>query len=174
MRFQKYKFRRYSSKFPTLFKRERSKLRKILPKDAIIEHCGSSAVPGLGGKGMIDIFISVKKKDGLVVKKKLQKAKYIFIGGGGPSRDYFEKHYTYAGKHRSVHLHIVPHKNPQFKRAVAFVCYLKSHPKEKEKYAELKKKAVKHAKGEAKKYREYKHKFLQELGKKALGKFREK
>ena len=36
-------------------------LAAVQPKDAVIEHGGSSAIPGLGGKGIIDIFISVKK-----------------------------------------------------------------------------------------------------------------
>lgn len=58
---RKYVFRRYNSKYELLFNKEKAKLKKILPK-AKIEHVGSTAVKGLGGKGIIDISIIVPKK----------------------------------------------------------------------------------------------------------------
>lgn len=53
MTYQKYKFRKYDPKYPLLYKRERMKLRRILGKSPKIEHVGSTAVPGLGGKGLL-------------------------------------------------------------------------------------------------------------------------
>ncbi len=44
---EKYKFRNYNKKFPLLYRREKYKIEKILPKDAHIEHIGSTSVVGL-------------------------------------------------------------------------------------------------------------------------------
>ncbi|MEA3329527.1 MAG: GrpB family protein [Nanoarchaeota archaeon] len=70
MTFQKYKYRKYDKKYPELFRREKSKLRKILGKKPEITHVGSTAIPGLGGKGVIDILISVSKKQIIKTKDK--------------------------------------------------------------------------------------------------------
>ena len=165
---EKYKFKKYSKKYPLLFQKEKTKLKKILPKDAIIEHCGSSAVPGLGGKGMIDIFISVKKSEILHTKRNLRKNKYLYKPNNAKEREYFEKEYKYAKKQRKVHLHLTSHNNFEIKRAIAFRDYLTKNPKAKKEYTEIKKKASRYARGKGKKYREYKNKTLQKLGKEAL------
>ena len=170
--FKKYTFRKYSENFPLLFRKEKNKLRKILTKDARIEHGGSSAIKGLGGKGIIDIFISVKKKDIKKNRNNLQKAGYVFKpSGGSKEREYFEREYLYRGNARRVHLHLTFHNSFEMRRAVAFVKYLQSHPDKVKEYAKIKKDAVKYAKGEGKKYREYKKKFLEKLGEEALKEF---
>lgn len=57
----KYKFVKYEKIYPELFRNEKAKLIKVLPKNISIEHVGSTAVPGLGGKGIIDIIIKTPK-----------------------------------------------------------------------------------------------------------------
>ena len=51
----KYIFRPYNPIFPELFKNEKERMEKILGDNLKIEHIGSTAVMGLGGKGVIDI-----------------------------------------------------------------------------------------------------------------------
>ncbi len=46
--------------------------------------------------------------------------------------------------------------------------YLRNHNKERKEYARIKKEAVKHAKGEGKKYRRYKESFLEKVLRLAL------
>ena len=53
---KRYVFRGYSKRFLVLFAYEKKKLRQILPS-ALIEHFGSSAVPNLGGKGIVDVMV---------------------------------------------------------------------------------------------------------------------
>lgn len=48
-------------KFIELFASEKTRLAKILGPVVQIEHVGSTAVPGLGGKGIIDIAVGVEK-----------------------------------------------------------------------------------------------------------------
>ena len=52
----------YDIKYPKLFENEKQRISKVLG-NVIIEHFGSTAVPNLGGKGYIDIYVVVNKKD---------------------------------------------------------------------------------------------------------------
>jgi GrpB-like predicted nucleotidyltransferase (UPF0157 family) len=49
----------YSAAWPERFASERDRLLPVLLADAIIEHVGSTAVPGLGGKDIVDIMIGL-------------------------------------------------------------------------------------------------------------------
>ena len=50
---KKYVFKPYNPKFPVLFEQEKQRIASHLKEKAPIEHVGSTAVPGLGGKGII-------------------------------------------------------------------------------------------------------------------------
>ncbi|MBN2539084.1 MAG: GrpB family protein, partial [Deltaproteobacteria bacterium] len=56
----------YNPLWPELFEKERRQLRSCLPADLIqrIEHFGSTAVPGLPAKPIIDILVEVTSLDG--------------------------------------------------------------------------------------------------------------
>lgn len=55
----------YNEQWPSLFEREVRFLREQLPKDLIgrVEHFGSTAVPGLSAKPIIDILVEVTSLD---------------------------------------------------------------------------------------------------------------
>ena len=102
----KYVFRKYSNKYPSLFKREKSRLKEITPK-ARIEHVGSSAVPGLGGKGIIDVIISVPKNEIRASIKKLEAGGYEYRPlAGEEGREFFRRIIRYGGRERRVHIHL--------------------------------------------------------------------
>lgn len=168
---KKYIFRRYEKKSPILFNQEKRRLERILPKDARIQHIGSTSVQGLGGKGIIDVMISVKKKDIKKTINNLEKNNYIHKPNKSKEREYFEK---YKNKLNRFHIHLTYHDSFEFNRAVAFTHYLKNHPEAVKEYVKIKKEAVKYAKGEGKKYREYKSKTLKKLGRLALKEFNSK
>ncbi|MFH1840090.1 MAG: GrpB family protein [Nanoarchaeota archaeon] len=159
---EKYVFKKYSSRFPKLFTREKTKLKKFLPKNAKIKHIGSTAVPGLGGKGIIDVFISVNKKEIKKTKENLGKHGYkLKPTGGSKQRKFFEKDYTYNKKTRRVHIHLTFHDSQEFKKAINFVKYLRNNPKITKEYAKIKKQGARLAKGNAKTYQKHKKKFLE-------------
>jgi len=168
----KLKLIKYSEKFPVLFKREKAKLEKILTKDAIIEHTGSSAVPGLIGKGNIDISVSVNKKSLMKNAANLKKAGYAL-----KSKAFNMKSIMFFGickedgKTREVHIHLTHSDNPEMRKAVALVKYMKAHPGSAKEYAAIKNMALRHSKGKRKEYQDYKRKFLTDLGEKALEKY---
>lgn len=164
----KYSFRKYLKKYPKLYQLERKRIRKILPA-AQIAHCGSTAVPGLGGKGIVDIIIAVPKKYRLSARNKLEKAGYAFKESGGDAERFFlRRDYKYNRKIRRVHLHLTWLNSPAWEKTLAVVWYLKKNPAIAEDYAKLKKKAVQFAKSDGEKYREYKNNYLKNLAKRAL------
>ena len=166
---QKYIFQPYSKRFQQLFKREKEKLKKLLPPNTKIEHIGSTAVPNLGGKGIIDIIISYKNKEIKKIKNTLIREGYEFKPkAGDKQRLFFQKDYKYRNNIRRVHLHLTTHNSLVWKRCTAVKEYLKKYLKEAKGYEEIKKKAVKICEGEGKIYRSYKKDFLNELTKKAL------
>lgn len=73
---KKYVFRPYSPLFLELFLKEKSRIASNIP--AWIEQIGSTAVPGLGGKGVIDIGISVDQKNMDAISIQLQSIGYEF------------------------------------------------------------------------------------------------
>ena len=61
MKDNKYFYQPYNDNFRQLYREEELKLRNILGNNIIIEHCGSTAIPGLGGQGIIDILLGSKE-----------------------------------------------------------------------------------------------------------------
>lgn len=51
------KILRYNPKYPKIFQQNKKELIKVLGDNVEIHHIGSTAVSGLGGKGIIDMGI---------------------------------------------------------------------------------------------------------------------
>lgn len=142
---EKYIFRPYNPIFPKLFIKEKQRLRKVLGNSAIIEHIGSTAVPGLGGKGVIDILIATNKNKWKDVSKKLEKLGYEY-----KKKDKIqEKERLFFMAYlpdkqldtRIYHIHLTYQGSQKSKYDIGFRDYLKSHPKEREEYSQIKKRA---------------------------------
>ncbi len=165
---KKYSFNKHSEKYKQLFNKERAKLKEIFPR-AEIEHVGSSSINGLGGKGIIDIAISVPKNQIQKAIKKLERNGYDFRPtGGDKERSFFQKIIIYEGNERRVHIQLTHSDSKTWKSMLAVRDYLRKNPKAIKEYERVKKEAIKHAKGKGKKYREYKKSFLQKIEKLAL------
>jgi len=161
---KKYVFREYSNKYPQLFNKEKQKLRKIIPKNARIEHVGSSAIPGVGGKGIIDILIAVKKEQLKKVRGILLNNNYLLMHNA-PSRISFQKDYGIWFLKRRVHIHLTTPRSKTWNEHTIFKKNLLNNKKIREEYIKLKKKAVEKAKGTGKIYKAYKNKFIKKYSK---------
>lgn len=157
----KYKFRDYNKNYPVLFEKEKARLKKIV-MNAKIEHVGSTAVKGLGGKGIIDVLICVPKNKMLSVKEKLIKMGYKFsLTGGDKDRLFFYKDYGFFNKRR-LHLHLTYLDSRTSKVLIKFRDKLNNNLKLREEYALIKKKAVLLNKKE-KEYRDFKKEFIEKV-----------
>ena len=141
----KYIFRPYNPIFPELFKNEKERMEKILGDNLQIEHIGSTAVLGLGGKGVIDILISIHKNQWPGTAAKLKSLGYeyrkkdeerekekLFFMADLPDNEFGTRLY---------HVHLTYPESYELKKSLGFRNFLRTHPKEREEYAEIKRRA---------------------------------
>jgi GrpB-like predicted nucleotidyltransferase (UPF0157 family) len=131
----------YDPAWPQLFCAESQKLARAAGRENVagIEHIGSTAVPGLSAKPVVDILMMVKKNTDLrALRQNLEKAGYAF--SAQPDRPaphmMFMKGYGPAGyTGQAYHLHI---RYPGRQDETVFRDRLRAHPKEAAAYARLK------------------------------------
>ena len=103
-----------------------------------IEHVGSTSVPGLSAKPVIDIDVVIR--DGSLLDSAvlvLGKIGYRHEGDLGiPGREAFK----YEGKEhlQKHHLYVCPQDSAELKRHIAFRDYLRSHPEAVRAYSRIK------------------------------------
>ena len=141
---KKYVFKPYSKIFPKLFQKEKERISRNLKEVQAIEHVGSTAIPGLGGKGIIDIAIAVDKAGMEEAKSRLQELGYEFRPSfSTPDRFYFIIYLPDPEEEsRRYHIHLTYPENGKWKELIGFRDYLRHHPEELQEYAELKKQAA--------------------------------
>lgn len=162
---KKYVYKPYEQTYPEMFRREKNRLDKLLPNNYVIEHIGSTAVPGLGGKGIIDIYITVSQDQLSQVKQELESVGYIHIPEVGEGeRLYFRIDLPdKLEKIRRYHVHISEHGNKDFLQAVAFRNYLRENKDAKVEYIAIKQQAVKEAAGDKEIYMRIKKPFIRKV-----------
>lgn len=161
----KYVFKDYHNRFPELFQNEKRRIATCTNIPLIIEHIGSTAIPGLGGKGIIDIAIAVDKADLETVAKQLQSIGYAFRPTfSTPDRYYFINFLADPiDKSRRYHIHLTYPENVEWKDFLGFRDYLINHPKALQEYAKIKRKAVLKADQDGEKYRKLKEPIFKKI-----------
>ncbi|WLR56461.1 GrpB family protein [Mesobacillus subterraneus] len=159
----------YNHEWKTLFGKEKQLLESIfLPAEVEIYHIGSTSVPGLSAKPIIDIMLAA---DSLEQVEKatpaIEGAGYEAKGENGiPRRRYFQKHDENGV--RKVHLHSFEKGSHQLHRHLVFRDYLRAHPREARKYAEVKEKAAQKYEYDIESYISEKSPIVKELENKAM------
>jgi len=167
-RVEKYVFRKYDPRYETFFEMEKARLAGIL-RGAVIEHVGSTAVPGLGGKGILDIAVAVPRKGLQSAARLLREGGYEFRAKAStPERLFFRRDYMEGQKVRRVHIHLMRLGSRDLKEHIAFRDFLMDHPDSARQYAEIKKEAAKVSRGDGDLYNSYKKRFIEEATELAL------
>ena len=121
-----------------MFEQEAAAIKEILGENCIaIHHIGSTAVPGLAAKPIIDIMPVVKSlKNVDKVSKRFENIGYEYMGEFGiKGRRYLRK----GGDERTHQIHIFAQgDNVNINRHLAFRDYLRTHEDARNAYAELK------------------------------------
>ena len=165
----KYHFRKYNPKFKKFFTEESNKIKNILGNNSQIEHIGSTAIPNLGGKGIIDILIGVGDREMESTKLKLMEVGYEFREvASTKERLFFRIDYPYKKSLHRIHIHLTRFDNRDWREIIYFRDYLLKNPWAVEEYIKIKKEGVKKAMGDGAIYREYKRKFIEKIYKLAL------
>jgi len=162
---KKYVFKPYNKKFPSLFEKEKERILHGIGKNVIVEHVGSTAVPGLGGKGIIDIAIGAPIEEFDETTKNLQDLGYEFRPHfSTPDRLYFITYLADGDEGtRRYHIHLMSPECREWKEMLYFRDYLKAHPEEAKLYADLKKNASEEVNEEGEKYRALKAPFFKKI-----------
>jgi len=136
----------YDPAWPDLFEREAARLRALLPADLMgpIEHIGSTAVPGLAAKPVIDMLAGLSSFD--EAERRIRPAleddgyTHIWRADEPPGHMMFVKGYGpdgYLPGVRIFHLHAAPAGHPIWERLL-FRDHLRSHPEAAAAYEALK------------------------------------
>lgn len=155
---QKYVYKPYSKIFPELFQKEKARIAQSLKNAFAIEHVGSTAIPGLGGKGIIDIAIAVSKEEMEHSSKILQKLGFQFRPSfSTPERLYFVGYLCDPEEDsRRYHIHLTYPSSKEWKELIGFRDYLLHHPEAVAEYANIKKHAAEIANQDGQQYRKMK------------------
>lgn len=128
----------YDPEWPRQFESERVRLQQMLGDVAVrIEHNGSTAVPGLAAKPIIDIQISVATLQPMsAYAEALARAGYTHVAHEDDAfAPFFHRPADWPHTH---HVHVVEAGSTEERKTLAFRDYLRSHPAAAGEYAALK------------------------------------
>ena len=148
------------------FQMEAKRLKSAMPETVKIHHIGSTSVPGLAAKPIIDMIMEVEnieRVDGW--NERFIELGYIVKGENGISRRRYFIHGT--EEKRSYHLHVFEKGNPEIVRHLAFRDYMMAHCEEAEAYATLKRELAEKYTYDGTLYTEGKNEFVRNVDEKA-------
>lgn len=153
----------YDPAWPGLFERERSALERVLGESVTggIHHVGSTSVPGLEAKPIIDILVGVADLErARAYIAPLAELEYMYSPYRPDEMLWFCKP---DPAHRTHHLHLVPTESPRFRSEIAFRDYLRRHPEVADDYASLKRRLSVEFRRDREAYTEAKAEFIGEI-----------
>lgn len=130
----------YQSGWKELFKREADLLRSALGEKALrIEHIGSTAIPGMVSKPILDIMVAVVSlKEATKLIPVVEALGYEYKPHDTiPERVYFAK--EHPPENRTHHLNLTQQESRFWKNQIAFRDYLRGHDQIAAEYGDLKK-----------------------------------
>jgi len=128
----------YDPAWPDAFEAERNRLQTALGALAVrIDHHGSTAVPGLAAKPIIDIQISVERLQPIgAYAAPLERLGYVHVAHPDDDRcPFFHRPADWPHTH---HVHLVEAGGEEERRTLAFRDYLRAHAPAAREYERLK------------------------------------
>jgi GrpB-like predicted nucleotidyltransferase (UPF0157 family) len=163
----------YDPLWPSLFDEEAKRLRATLDPSLIVglEHFGSTAVPGLPAKPIIDILIAVRSlTDAQAIFVEALRTLDCVYWADDPKKDrmFFVKGMPPFGARRSHHVHVTEPHGEMWQR-LAFRDYLRIHPEEAAAYARLKRRLAVEHRTDREAYTDAKSAYVETIMRKAIG-----
>ena len=126
----------YDPKWPELFEREAKRIYSILGDKVLqLEHVGSTSVPGLCAKPIIDMLLVVKDyTDESAYVPDLENSGYVLRIR---ETDWYE-HRLFKGPDTDINLHVFSRGCPEIERMLRFRDWLKNNRDDRDKYARVK------------------------------------
>ena len=152
------------------FERESQEIANALGDNNVvaIHHIGSTAIPGIYAKPIIDFLVAVRaiaqvdEQSGAMTQ-----LGYEVMGEFGiPGRRYFRR--DNAAGIRTHHVHMFEEGSAQIERHLAFRDYMRTHPNEAQAYSDLKQQLAKAHPTDIEAYMDVKDGFIQAIDAKAV------
>lgn len=150
----------YHKQWAAEFEKEKQRLLNKLGDLVVdVQHIGSTSVPGLIAKPILDMSVGVKRfKDARKLEKSLRELGYSF--------DRTFQHQLFFAKgpdaNRTHYLHVMRHKGAKWNNDALFRNYLVKHPHLIKEYAKLKTHLAKQYVQERQKYSDGKNAFIKD------------
>lgn len=154
----------YNEKWPEEFQKEAKILKHILADRAVaIEHIGSTAIPGIKAKPVIDVAVGLRSMEGIEsIIDILDKNQYYYRPKFGNK----ETHVVFAkgdDVSRTHYIHIMRFNGQPWKEKIFFRDYMRSNSQAAQQYEALKLKAANANPLDRKAYTSEKDEFLQTI-----------
>jgi GrpB-like predicted nucleotidyltransferase (UPF0157 family) len=159
--------RRYDPAWPSLFAVARDAIASALDNDILaIEHIGSTSVPGLAAKPIIDIAVAVESFEAAISSvEPLARLGYEHLGEFGiPRRRYFRR-----GDPRTHQIHMFEITSDEWRNHLAFRDHLRAHDEVRDAYEALKRELAARYPDDRTRYTESKSEFIRDVIRTALG-----
>lgn len=151
----------YNSQWPLLFEQESALIAEALGDDVIdLQHIGSTSVPGLRAKPIIDILVAVESFAPVEnYARRLEPLGYHYHS----QEDDAERLFFWKGTPRTHHLHIVEYATWEHQRHLLFRDYLRAHPDIARWYEDVKRELAEAFKGNRPAYTKGKTAFIKSI-----------
>ena len=158
----------YDSAWPAMFREESAELVRVLAPwlAGPVEHIGSTAIPGLAAKPVVDIMAGVASLD--ASRPAIEAAAtlgYCYFPYQPDREHWFCKP---SPAFRTHHLHLIPVGSPQWIRPIAFRNYLRAHANVASDYEALKRRLAQTFRNDREAYTRAKAPFIDEVSERAI------
>ncbi len=127
----------YDPQWPVLFELEAERVKQALGCNCItVHHIGSTSIPGLSAKPIIDMLPVVR--DIQEVDKATKAMECLGYEAKGEYGMAFRRYFQKGGNVRTHHVHVYEEGDPEISRYLKFRDWMRSHPADAENYAKLK------------------------------------
>lgn len=158
----------YDPEWQQEFAREAAHLTNTLRENVVtVHHVGSTAIPGIYAKPVLDMLLAVRSVEALDEKQsEIEALGYEARGEYGiPGRRFYRR--DNAQGERTHQIHAFEAGSPQITRHLAFRDYMIAHPEAAQEYSDLKRElAAKHP-SDIEAYMDGKDAFIQEIDRRA-------
>jgi GrpB-like predicted nucleotidyltransferase (UPF0157 family) len=151
----------YDEQYPQVFAEVVKAIQAVLPS-AHAEHVGSTSIPGLGGRKVLDIVLATEPG-----KHDEMESQLLRLGNVKNPFTHFLPMLTWSMRYREkdypVLLYLLPEEHDIYQGWIAFRTYMQQHPEEAQRYAEVKKRAIAEGKTDPASYQQAKTPYLEDL-----------
>jgi GrpB-like predicted nucleotidyltransferase (UPF0157 family) len=152
----------YDPAWPERFASERALLERVVAPWLLsgVHHVGSTAVPGLAAKPIVDIMVGVRDlEEARAAIPLLEAESYCYF----PYREYFHWFCKPSEAQRDFHMYLIEPTHPQWRARLAFRDRLRADPKMAAEYEALKRRLADEHHGDREAYTDAKTAFVERV-----------